>query len=101
MEQTKIKCKLTEKALKNRVINTKHIPTEGLLRIALPDYVHGEGEDILDEMCKNNMAGFEYIKGRKTVSITDVEEAVEFLECEGGNVPAGFGESDDSLRILD
>jgi len=52
-------------------------------------------------MAKSNEAGFEYVKGRDTISISSVEKAIDFLEENDGNVPAGFGEySDDSLRIL-
>jgi hypothetical protein len=88
---TEIACKIVEKALRNRIIGKKHYPVEGLLRIVLPDYLQGRGKEILcEEMIPNHEAGFVYVKGNETVTISDPEKAVEFLEDNGGNVPFNF-----------
>ncbi|RLM41889.1 hypothetical protein DVK00_18790 [Haloarcula sp. Atlit-47R] len=88
---TEIACKIVEKALRNRVIGGKHFPVEGLLRIALPDHLQGRGGQILhDDIIPNHKAGVTYVKGNETVTISDTEKAVKFLEENGGNVPFNF-----------
>jgi len=89
--QREVANKIVETALRNRVIRGKHYPIEGLLRISLPDYLQGRGEDILtDEMVPNHTAGFVFVKGNDTVTISDPEKAVAFLEENDGNVPWNF-----------
>ena len=87
-----LKVKMTEKALRNRIIGDTNVPAEAIT-CYVPTHARGKAEMMLGEMVTHNEGGWEEYGGRGTYHITDVEEAVQFIESNGGNLPFGFQDS--------
>lgn len=87
-----IKCKIVQKTLRHRVVGSKNRTIDAVINVALPDYLQGEGRQLLEnEMLPQNEAGFARYGGeRNAVHIQDPSKAVEFLETHEAEVPFGF-----------
>lgn len=91
MDDIDIMVQMTEKGLRQGAIGGRHVPVEAIVNTSLPTHARGRGKALLeDEMIPKNIAGWEYYGATGTVHITDVDEAVEFIKENGGNVPFGF-----------
>jgi hypothetical protein len=89
---TEIKCKIVQKTLRHRVVGSKNRTIDAVVNVALPDYLQGEGRQLLEnEMLPHNEAGFVRYGGqRDAITIEDPSKAVEFLESNEAEVPFGF-----------
>ena len=92
MDDAEIKCRIVEKLLRNRVIGGKNWTIDRAVDHALPSHAQGRGRQLLEnEMIPQAQASIQQYGGqRDAITLTDVEQAVEFLDRNGGNVPFGF-----------
>lgn len=90
---SELKCKLVEKLLRKRVTGGKKISLDQLVNHAVRDSDAGRAKRLLrDEMIPRNEASIEQYGGgaRENIRLGNVNEAVQFLKDNGGNVPFGF-----------
>jgi hypothetical protein len=88
-----LKCSLVETLLRKRVTGGKKISIDTLLNYSVRDSDAGRARQLLrDEMIPQNEASIVQYGGgaRENVQLSDVDEAVEFLKENGGEVPFGF-----------
>lgn len=91
MNDTDLKVKMAEKGLRQGFIGGRHVPVEAVVRTSLPVHARGRGQTLLeDEMIPKAEAGWAYYGATGTVHIADTSAAVEFIECNGGDVPFNF-----------
>lgn len=80
--------------LKNQVVgNHKKQLDTVVSRIAgLPSHEEGRGKNLLEKMVSDPQAPVEGYGGghRQNVRLTSVQDAVDYLEDNGGDVPFGF-----------
>jgi len=88
-----LKCKIVETLLHKRITGGKKITVDQLLNYSVRDSDAGRARKLLnDEMIPQNEASIERYGGghRDNVRLGDVDEAVEFLKDNDGEVPFGF-----------
>ena len=94
MEKQDIRNRIVRKMLKNQIVgNHKKQLDTVVSRIAgLPSHEEGRGKDLLEEMVSDPQAPVEGYGGghRQNVRLTSVQDAVDYLKDNGGDVPFGF-----------
>jgi hypothetical protein len=94
MEDQDIRNRIVRKMLKNQIVggHKKQLETVVSDIAALPTHEEGRGKTLLEEMLSDPQAPVEGYGGghRQNVRLTSVEDAVEYLRDNDGNVPFGF-----------
>jgi hypothetical protein len=94
MDEQEIKNKAVEKLLRGRYIGGKNVTIDQFVSnvMGLPTHEHGRARQLLeDEMIPQGEGSIAKYGGqRDAIHLTDVDEAVEYLKDNGGNVPFGF-----------
>lgn len=94
MDSQEIKNRLIEKLLRGGYIGTKNVTIDQLIskKAGLPVHEEGRARDLLEnEMIPSSEGSIARYGGqRDAIHLTDVQEAVEYLKDNGGNVPFGF-----------
>ena len=88
-----LKCSLVETLVRKRVIGGKKVSVDTLLNYSVRDSDAGRAKQLLrDEMIPRNEASIVQYGGgaRENVQLTDMDEAIQFLKDNGGEVPFGF-----------
>ncbi len=88
-----LKCALVETLLRKRITGNKKITIDTLLNYSVRDSDAGRARELLrDEMIPKGEASIVQYGGgaRENVQLSDVEEAVQFLKDNDGDVPFGF-----------
>ena len=92
MTDKHIKNRIVEKLLRNRVIGNHKIRVDTAVNRYLPSHDQGRGKELIREMIRDPGSPVEgYGGSRDNIRLASKEDAVEFLEENGGNVPFGFG----------
>jgi hypothetical protein len=94
MDDQEIKNKIIEKLLRGRFISGKNVTIDQFVsnQAGLPTHEHGRARQLLeDEMIPQGEGSIAKYGGqRNAIHLTDVDEAVQYLKDNGGNVPFGF-----------
>lgn len=91
MADQEIRNRLVEKMLRKRIVGGKNRTVDAVVNMALPSHQQGAGRDAIDEMVRAGKPIEQYGGQRDAIRLTSVEDAVEYLEENDGNVPFGFG----------
>ncbi|WP_277543609.1 hypothetical protein [Haloarcula laminariae] len=94
MDDQEIRNRIVRKMLKNQIVGNhkKQIDTVVSKIAALPTHEEGRSKELLTEMVSNASAPIEGYGGghRQNVRLTSVEDAVDYLKDNDGEVPFGF-----------
>jgi len=94
MDDQDIKNRIVRKMLKNQIVggHKKQLDTVISDIAALPSHEEGRGKELLKEMLSDQESPVEGYGGghRQNVRLTSVEDAVEYLKDNGGDIPFGF-----------
>ena len=93
MDDQQIKNRIVEKMLRDGPITGSNKTTiDTAVDNYLPSHEQGRGKTLIDDMLKNRDAPIEGYGGggRQNIRLTGVDEAVEYLKANGGNVPFGY-----------
>lgn len=85
-----VKSRIVEKLLRNEVIRGHTLPVDAVADRYVASHNIGRARRLIeDEMVPQAEAGIVQVGGgaRETITIDDVETAVDYLEEHGGNVP--------------
>jgi len=88
-----IKCSLVETLVRKRVIGGHKISIDTLVNYSVRDSDAGRAKQLLrDEMIPRNEASIVQYGGgaRENVQLSDMDEAIQFLRDNDGEVPFGF-----------
>lgn len=89
-EKQKIKNRIVEKLLRNEVIRGHTMPVDAIADRYVSSHNIGRARRLIgDEMVPQAEAGIVKVGGgaRGTITIDDVEAAIDYLEDHDGNVP--------------
>lgn len=91
MEDTDIENRIVRKMLRKQVVGGHKKQVDTVVNW-LPSDAQGRGRQLIDEMVADATAPIEAYGGghRENVRLTSVEDAVEFLKSNDGDVPFGF-----------
>ena len=93
MTETNLKCKLIETMVRKRITGGNKVSIDTLLNYSIRDSEAGKARTLIkDEMIPRREASLVQVGGgaRENVQLADIDEAVEFLKDNGGDVPFGF-----------
>jgi len=93
MTETNLKCKLIETMVRKRVTGGKKVSVDTLVNHSVRDSDAGDAKQVIrDEMIPRREASIIQVGGgaRENVQLADIDEAVQFLKDNGGDVPFGF-----------
>jgi len=88
-----LKCKIVETLVRKRITGGKKITVDQLVNHSVRDSDAGRAKQLLnDEMIPRGEASIERYGGghRENVRLGSIEEAVQFLKDNDGEVPFGF-----------
>ena len=91
MDDQAIRNRIVRKMLRKRVVGN-HKKQAATVVNWLPSHAQGRGKRLLEEMVTDPDSPVERYGGghRNNVRLTGVEEAVHYLEGEGGEIPFGL-----------
>lgn len=94
MDDQEIRNRLVEKLLRSRTTGSNKQSVDTVVSKYLPSHEEGRGKQLLEEMTTDPTAPVEPYGGghRENVRLTSLEDAVDYLERNDGNVPFGFGD---------
>lgn len=92
MEDQDIKNQIIGKMLRKRVVKGKKQQVDTVVNYSLPTHAQGRGKELVDEMLANPDVPLEAYGGghRQNIRLTGVENAVEYLKNNDGDVPFPF-----------
>lgn len=91
MANQEIKNRIIEKMLRKRIVGGKNRTIDSVVNMTLPSHEQGQGRQLIDDMLADPTAPIERYGGtRDAIRLTSVEDAVEYLKANDGNVPFGF-----------
>lgn len=90
MGDQELRNRIVEKMLRSRIVGSKNRTIDAVVNMALPSHLQGAGKRAIDEMVAAGKPIERYGGQRDAIRLTSVEDAVEYLEENGGNVPFGF-----------
>lgn len=94
MDDQEVKNRIIEKLLRGRFIGGKNVTIDHCISnvVGLPTHEHGRARQLLeDEMIPQGEGSIAKYGGqRDAIHLTDVDEAVDYLKDNDGNVPFGF-----------
>lgn len=92
MSDQEVTNRIVEKMLRKRNVGGKHRTVDAVVNMALPSHQQGRGKTLIDELATDPSGPIEPYGGtRDAIRLTSVEDAVDYLEDNDGNVPFGFG----------
>jgi hypothetical protein len=79
--------------LRKRVVGNHKKQIDSVVNMALPSHEQGRGKTLIEEMVTDADAPIEAYGGghRENVRLSGVDNAVDYLKSNGGDVPFGFG----------
>jgi hypothetical protein len=93
MSETDLKCKIVETLVRKRKTGSNKISIDTLVNYSVRDSNAGTAKKLVrDEMVPRREASIRQVGGgaRENVQLADIDEAVDFLKENGGDVPFGF-----------
>ncbi|WP_135666564.1 hypothetical protein [Halorhabdus rudnickae] len=91
MDNQDIKNRIVRKMLRNRVVGDHKKQIDTVVGWAVPSHAEGQAKTLIDEMVSGSEPVEQYGGGaRENIRLTSVEDAVEYLKDNGGDVPFGF-----------
>lgn len=92
MSDQEIRNRIVEKLLRNRVVGSHKKRIETVTSNYLPSHQEGRGKEVINDMLTDPGSPIESYGGghRKNIRLKSVEDAVEYLKENDGNVPFGF-----------
>lgn len=92
MDDQDCRNRMVRKMLRKRVVGNHKKQIDTVVNMSLPSHEQGRGKDLLDEMVSDANAPVEAYGGghRQNIRLTSVDDAVEYLKSNGGDVPFGF-----------
>lgn len=91
MADQEIRNRIIEKMLRKRIVGGKNRTIDSVVNMTLPSHEQGQGRQLIDDMLADPTAPIERYGGtRDAIRLTSVEDAVEYLKANDGNVPFGF-----------
>lgn len=91
MSEQEIENRIVEKMLRSRIVGGKNRTIDAVVNMALPSHQQGAGKRAIEEMVAAGEPIERYGGQWDAIRLTAVEDAAEYLEDNGGNVPFGFG----------
>lgn len=88
-----LKCKIVETLVRKRKTGSNKISLDTLVNYSVRDSNAGRAKSLVkDEMVPRREASVVQVGGgaRENIQVADIDEAVEFLKENGGDVPFGF-----------
>lgn len=77
--------------LRKRIVGGKNRTIDTVVNMSLPSHEQGQGRQLIDDMLADPTAPIERYGGtRAAIRLTGVEDAVDYLKANDGNVPFGF-----------
>lgn len=92
MDDQRIRNQIVGKMLRKRVIGGKKQQIDTVVNYSLPSHEQGRGKQLLEGMLRDPDAPIEGYGGghRSNIHLSSVEDAVQYLEENGGDVPFPF-----------
>lgn len=92
MNDQEIRNRIVRKMLRKRIVGGHKKQLDTVINMTLPTHEQGRGKDLLESMVSDPDAPVEGYGGghRQNVRLTSVEDAVDYLKANGGDVPFGF-----------
>lgn len=93
MDDQGIKNQIVGKLLRKRVVGGKKQQIDTVINYSLPSHEQGRGKEVIEEMLGDASTPIEGYGGghRSNIRLTSVEDAVQYLDDHGGDVPFPFG----------
>jgi hypothetical protein len=92
MEDQDIKNRIVRKMLRKQIVGNHKKQIDSIVNMCLPSHEQGRGKELLEAMATDPHSPVERYGGghRQNVRLTSVEDAVDYLKQNGGDVPFGF-----------
>lgn len=92
MNDQDIRNRIVRKMLRKRIVGGHKKQLDTVINMTLPSHEQGRGKDLLESMVSDPDAPIEGYGGghRQNVRLPSVEDAVDYLKANGGDVPFGF-----------
>jgi len=92
MEDQDIKNRIVRKMLRKQIVGNHKKQIDSIVNMCLPSHEQGRGKELLEAMATDPYSPVERYGGghRQNVRIISVEDAVDYLKQNGGDVPFGF-----------
>ena len=92
MDDQQIRNRIVEKMIRNGPITGGNkVSIDTAVNQYLPSHEQGRGKTLIDEMAADASPIERYGGGaRENIRLSSVDDAVEYLKANGGNVPFGF-----------
>lgn len=91
MSDRAIRNRIVEKMLRKRIVGSNNRTIDAVVNMALPSSDQGRGKQLIDDMIADPMGPIQRYGGqRQAITLTSVEDAVDFLKSNDGNVPFNF-----------
>lgn len=92
MEDQDIKNRIVRKMLRKQIVGNRKKQIDSIVNMCLPSHEQGRGKELLEDMATDPHSPVEMYGGshRQNVRLTSVEDAVDYLKQNGGDIPFGF-----------
>ena len=92
MDDQDIRNRIVRKMLRKRIVGNHKKQVDTVVNMALPSHEQGKGRTLIEEMLTDTSSPIEGYGGggRQNIRLTSVEDAVDYLKDNGGDVPFGF-----------
>ena len=92
MEDQDIKNRIVRNMLRKQIVGNHKKQIDSIVNMCLPSHEQGRGKKLLEAMVTDPHSPVERYGGghRQNVRLTSVEDAVDYLKQNGGDVPFGF-----------
>ena len=92
MEEQDIRNRIVRKMLRKQIVGNHKKQIDSIVNMCLPSHEQGWGKELLEAMATDPDSPVERYGGghRQNVRLTSVEDAVDYLTQNGGDVPFGF-----------
>jgi len=92
MEEQDIRNRIVRKMLRKQIVGNHKKQIDSIVNMCLPSHEQGRGKELLEAMATDPDSPVERYGGghRQNVRLTSVEDAVDYLTQNGGDVPFGF-----------
>ena len=92
MEDQDIKNRIVRKMLRKQIVGNHKKQIDSIVNMCLPSHEQGRGKELLEDMATDPHSPVEMYGGghRQNVRLTSVEDAVDYLKQNGGDIPFGF-----------
>ena len=92
MEDQDIKNRIVRKMLRKQIVGNHKKQIDSIVNMCLPSHEQGRGKELLEDMATDPHSPVEMCGGshRQNVRLTSVEDAVDYLKQNGGDIPFGF-----------